>query len=91
MSVTDDQVRLLHMRDAAQQAIDFIEGETRESLDQDTKLMFALTRAVEIIGEAASRVSPELREKYPQIPWPLMIGMRNRLIHAYYEVNLDIL
>jgi uncharacterized protein with HEPN domain len=91
MSARDDRTRLLHMRDAAQQAVAFIQNETRESLDHDTKLVFALVRAIEIVGEAASHVSPEFRAAHPQIPWPLMIGMRNRLIYAYYEVNLDIL
>ena len=42
------------------------------------------------IGEAAVAVSSELREKYPQIPWSGIVGMRNRLIHGYYDINLDI-
>jgi uncharacterized protein with HEPN domain len=46
---------------------------------------------MEIIGEAASRLTPEFREQHPLLPWGDIIGMRNRLIHAYYDVNLDTL
>ena len=54
-------------------------------------LVFAMVRAIEIIGEAAANVSSECRERYPQIPWADIIGMRNRLVHAYFDVDLDIL
>lgn len=54
-------------------------------------LLFALVRAVEIIGEAAGKVSPEAQAELPQVPWPALIGMRNRLIHAYFDVDRDIL
>ena len=54
-------------------------------------LTLALTKAIEIIGEAAGRVSPDCRARYPNIPRVQMIGMRNRLTHAYFEVDLDIL
>jgi len=90
MSVNDDLVRLQHMLEAAHAAIEFIQGETRESLDKDRKLVFALVRAIEIIGEAASKVSQEFRDNHPQIPWKVIVGMRNWVIHAYFNVNLDI-
>ena len=64
---------------------------TREKLATDRKLELALTRLVEIIGEAAGRVSAQTREQYPDIPWIEMIGLRNRLIHGYDAVDLDIL
>jgi uncharacterized protein with HEPN domain len=51
----------------------------------------ALVKVIEIIGEAASRVSPEYQANHPQIPWPAMSGMRNRLVHAYFDINLRIL
>jgi uncharacterized protein with HEPN domain len=54
-------------------------------------LLFALVRAVEIVGEAASRVEGEARETLPDVPWPEIVGMRNRLIHAYFDVDRDIL
>ena len=87
----DDEIRLRHMLDAAGQALDFARDETRASLNKDRKLEFALVKAIEIVGEAASKVSTECRENSPQIPWTNIIGMRNRLIHAYFDTNSDIL
>ena len=85
----DDKTRLHHMMDAAQTALEFAEGESRQSLEDDQKLLFALVRAVEIIGEAASRISEELQADHPQIPWHAIRGMRNRLVHGYFDVDAD--
>ncbi|MCL4490394.1 MAG: DUF86 domain-containing protein [Nitrospirae bacterium] len=79
------------MFDAAKEAVLFSEGKTRRSLNSDRKLVLALTKSIEIIGEAASKITPESCDSLPQIPWATIIGMRNRLIHAYYDINLDIL
>jgi len=87
----DDRVRLLHMVEAAESALGFIRGRDRADLDTDRMLVFALVRAIEIIGEAASRVSQEGRAEIPGIPWSRIVGMRNRLIHAYFEVDAEIL
>jgi uncharacterized protein with HEPN domain len=84
-----DLVRLRHMLEAAQTALVFTENETRESLDNDLKLVFAIIRAVEIIGEAATKVSTETREQYPEIEWKGITGMRHVLAHDYFKVNLD--
>lgn len=54
-------------------------------------LVFALVRAIEIMGEAASRMSAEARSAAPTVPWAPMIAMRNRLVHAYFDIDLDIL
>ena len=79
------------MLDAAKEAISFIQKEERSSLEADRKLVLALIKSIEIIGEAANRISEECRENLShQIPWPNIIGMRNRLIHAYFDINLDI-
>lgn len=78
------------MRDAAIEAIDFVAGRSREELNNNRMLTLALVKDIEIIGEAASRISAECRARYPQLPWGQIIGMRNRLTHAYFEVNLDI-
>ncbi len=86
----EDRVRLRHMLDAALEIQQYTQSSTREDLDRDRKLIHSLVRPLEIIGEAASQVSKELREGVPEIPWPVIIGMRNRLIHAYFSVNLDI-
>ena len=87
----DDSVRLHHMLDAAREAESFIHDKTRNSLDTDRKLALALVKCIEILGEAAANVTGECREALPQIPWMSIIGMRNRLIHAYFDINLDIL
>jgi uncharacterized protein with HEPN domain len=86
-----DTIRLQHMLSAAREALLFAEGRKREDLDADRMLMHTLVRVVEIIGEAASKVSQEAREQMPNIEWVDVIGMRNRLVHAYFDINLDIL
>jgi len=87
----DDAIRLRHMRDAAQEAIAFTSSRTRADLDGDRMLVLALVKEVEIIGEAAFRISPVTRDDLPEIPWDDVIGMRHRLVHAYWDINLNIL
>jgi uncharacterized protein with HEPN domain len=79
------------MLDAAKEAELFSRDKTRKSLDTDRELVLALVKCIEIVGEAAVGISNESREALPQIPWPNIIGMRNRLIHAYFDINLDVL
>ena len=86
----DDEIRLRHMVDAAREASSFAAGRTREDLDTDRQLVMALVKEIEIVGEAAARVSEATREHMSNIPWDELIGMRNRLVHAYFDVNLDI-
>ena len=85
-----DEIRLRHMLDASREAVHFISGRNRQNLNTDRMLVLSLTREIEIIGEAASRVSEQCRSHLPSIPWQDIIGMRNRLIHAYFDVDLDI-
>ena len=66
-------------------------GKTRSDLDNDRLLNLALTRLLEIIGDAANRVPDSVQVKYPKLPWLQMIGLRNRLIHGYDNVDFDIL
>ena len=87
----DDVVRLKHMLDAAKEAIGFCQGKNRKSLDADRQLVLALVKDIEIIGEAAVSISKEIKNDCPEIPWQEIIGMRNRLIHAYFTINLNIL
>ena len=87
----DDVIRLRHMTEAAESALRFCRGRTRADRDTDDTLRFALTRAVEIIGEAATRLSIDARTQAPGIPWPAIVGMRNRLVHAYFDVDSEIL
>ncbi len=87
----DDSIRIRHMLDAAREAASFAQNKRRSSLNKDRKLTLALVKSIEIMGEAAAKVTLETRQELPQIPWTSVIGMRNRLIHAYYDINLDIL
>ncbi|MCK9522434.1 MAG: DUF86 domain-containing protein [Proteobacteria bacterium] len=87
----EDAVRLHHMMDAGTEALRFMNGRTREDLDHDRQLEWALIKAIEIIGEAAGQVSDATKAELPNIPWRNIVGMRNRLVHAYFDVNLDIL
>ncbi len=87
----DDLVRIRHIIDAAEAATRFVNGRKREDLDADELLRFALLQAVQIVGEAASKLSMEARQELADVPWPRITGMRNRLVHAYMHVNEDIL
>lgn len=86
-----DRWRVRHMIDAAEQAMAFVAQRERADLDHDAMLLLALTRAVEIIGEAAAQVSEAGRNELAAVPWLQIIGMRNRLVHAYFAINRDIL
>jgi uncharacterized protein with HEPN domain len=88
---SEDLVRLRHIADALDLVRGFVEGRRREDLDRDQMLVFALVHALQIVGEAASKVTAETRGRHPEIPWPVVIGMRHRLVHAYFDINLDIL
>ena len=86
----EDRIRLRHMLDAAFEIQQYVQSATREDLDRDPKLVHSLVHLFEIIGEAANQVSDELREETSDVPWFIIIGMRNRLIHAYYSIDLNI-
>jgi uncharacterized protein with HEPN domain len=88
---TDDSIRLRHMLDAAREALVFVRHRNRDDLDHDLQLVWALVKAIEIIGEAAYQLSPEARAQVPGLPWDKIITMRHRLVHAYFDINLDIL
>ena len=85
----DDVVRLRHMLDAACEALAFVHGKERRDLDRDRMLVLALVRCVEIIGEAASHVTAGTQARHSSVPWADIVGMRNRLVHAYYDVDLN--
>jgi len=85
----DDLVRLQHMRDAAREAIAFAKGKPRAALDSNRMLALSLVKDLEIIGEAASQVTEPTQATYPQLPWRNIIAMRNRLIHGYFDIDLD--
>jgi uncharacterized protein with HEPN domain len=69
---------------------EFIEGMDFETFDDDRKTINAVIRSLEVMGEAATKIPTDIREKYPDIPWSKMAGMRNKLIHEYFGVDLEI-
>jgi uncharacterized protein with HEPN domain len=78
------------MLDAAREALSFTKDRSRSDLDNDRMLVLSLVKDIEIIGEAASKVSPEVSTNNPDIPWIDIVDMRNHLIHAYFDVDVDI-
>ena len=87
----DDDARILHIIKAAESVAAFVANHSRTDLDTNDMLLFALVRAVEIIDDAASKVSPETRAKAPDVPWVKIAAMRNRLIPAYFDIDHDIM
>lgn len=85
-----DAIRLRHMQESVALTLKMARGRKRQDLTNDPMLAMALTRCLEILGEAASKLSDEARLGSPGIPCAKMISMRNRLIHAYFDVDLDI-
>lgn len=91
MSKGDDLVRLRHMLDHAREAIELVKGKRRSDLEDSRVIQLALVRLIEIVGEAASRVSKPVQAESSQIAWAQIVGMRNRLIHGYDFVDTEIL
>ncbi len=91
MSLPPDEVRLRHIREAAETALRFAKGRVRADLDDDEMLRLALAKLVEIVGEAAKQVSEETRARYPEVAWTDAARMRDRLVHRYFAIDLDVL
>lgn len=87
---TRERDALGDMLGAAQRALRYVEGMTRDQFDGDEQCQDAITRCLEIVGEAAGRLRQAVGDRFPEIPWAEMIAMRNRLIHGYDTVELDI-
>jgi len=85
-----DMSRLRDMLENARLALQFMQGKTRKDLQADTLLAYGVVRALEVIGEAAYHVTPETRERLPEIEWANMIGMRHHIVHGYDSINYDI-
>lgn len=86
----DDEARLRHMLDAVRRARDLSEDKELGKLAPDDETALALTRLLEILGEAASRISSELRSLHPEIPWRDISDTRNRVIHEYFDVDMEV-
>lgn len=77
------------MLDSAEEAMGFVSGLGVESIHHDRMLALALVRCIEIVGEAANGLTTDLREAHPRVPWRAIVAMRNRLVHGYFDVDLD--
>ena len=86
-----DTIRIRHMLDAAMDIQTFTMGRTRQGFEKDRMRAFAVIHLFEILGEAASSISEETIKSNPQVRWRDIINMRNRLIHGYHDINLDII
>ena len=85
-----DEDRIRHMLEAAFKAYEFSRGRTRGDLDKDEQLTLSLVHLLEIIGEAAGKVSQDFRSQHSEIPWNRISGIRNRLVHGYFDIDMDI-
>ena len=90
MAKLDDETRLRHMLDYSRKLIEFTQDKSQADLESDEMLSLAVVRLIEIVGEAAANISAEKRSKLSQIPWPQIVGMRNRIVHAYFDVNYSV-
>ncbi len=82
-----------HMAEAATDACAFVQGIDRQSFDTDKRTQQAVIMSMVILGEAATKVMdcyPDFAQRHAQVPWRAMRGMRNRIAHGYFEINLDV-
>jgi uncharacterized protein with HEPN domain len=86
----DDAIRLRHMLDASREAVAFCAARTRGEFERDRQLLLAVVKDLEIVGEAATKVSAETVAQFGRIPWQDIVGMRHRLIHGYFDVDVEI-
>ena len=86
-----DSVYLGHMLDMTRRADKALQGKSRADYDADDILHLGLTHLVQVIGEAARKVSSDFQEAHPEIPWRQIIGMRHRIVHDYMRVDEDVL
>ena len=84
----DDRSYLLDMLVAARDAVAFTKGLSYGEFATDRRSQLAILKSVEIVGEAASRLSADTKERHPDIPWQEIVGMRNRIVHAYFDIDL---
>jgi len=87
MNMSDDKNRLEHMLESAREAVIFLGLKKEQELLNDRMAFNAIVHSIEIVGEAAAQISQNYRNEHPEIPWAQIIGMRNRLVHAYFDID----
>jgi uncharacterized protein with HEPN domain len=90
MLLNDDVTRLRHIIEATQEAMGYAQGLSWDEFQGSRPLQHAVVRCIEIIGEASSRISKECRDSNPQVPWVDIVAMRNRIVHAYYDIDIAV-
>ena len=78
------------IRDSIEKIERFIEGMTLKDFEDDDKTFYAVIRAFEVMGEATKKIPKSFRNKYPKVPWSEMAGIRDKLVHDYFGVNLEV-
>lgn len=84
-----DEIRLQHILEEAGEVLQFVKGYSFDDFRKDSKTVHAVLRAIEIMGEAASKISPEFKNNHSHVPWNQIIGMRNHLVHVYFDVDFE--
>jgi len=86
----DDWIYVSHMLDMSRKEVDTVTGKTRDGYNDDEILRMALTHFIQVIGEAAKKVSAEFQATHPQIPWREIVGTRHRIVHGYLNIDEDL-
>lgn len=89
MTTSRDDASLLDMARSARLALDFVQGMSQSGFEADIKTQSAVLYQIAILGEAVKRLSMDFRDRYPEIPWSAIAGMRDKLIHDYEGVNVQ--
>lgn len=88
---SENRIRMQHILDEANEACKYVKGISFDEFVEDGKTVRAVIRSIEVIGEAASKISMKFRKEHPDVPWQKTIGMRNRLIHVYFDIDYNII
>ncbi len=91
MLLNNDSTRLRHMLEAAREATNYAEDLERAAFESNRPFQLAIVRCIEVVGEAAARLSQDFRTQHAHIPWQRIIATRNRIVHTYFDLDLDIL
>ena len=86
----NDRIRIHHIIDAAQEELSFVRNVDQENFSNNRMMILSVIKEIEIIGEAVSKISDEIKLMYSDVPWEDIVGMRNRLIHGYFDVDVKL-